>query len=65
MTQDSKNKLAEIAAHLTDACELAGTINGDDRQELIALMMTGGESGLPCWREIETVAQMLEDKAAE
>ncbi len=64
MTQDSKNKLSEIAAHLTDACAIAGTIKGSDRDELLALMMQAGESGLPCWREIDSVAQMLEDKAA-
>jgi len=64
MKQESKNKLAEIAAHLTDACAIAGTIEGNDREELLALMMQAGESGLPCWREIESVAQMLEDKAA-
>jgi hypothetical protein len=64
MTKNGTSKLAEIAAHLWDACAIAGTIEGHDREELSALMMKAGESGLPCWREIESLAQMLEEKAA-
>ncbi len=65
MTQTGKNKLAEAAAMLNDACTILRSLKGRDAEEFSAAVQEWSANGLPITTEVEQFAQCIEDKAAE